>query len=449
MSFQPQTPQSPSQFSPKVVTDSLPSVNSSMSFIASLPTPAHSVNGSNLTSDASHDNSMGEESPQKRKRLLEDVGGHSREQKKLHTEDDGPSIENLHLDVGEKYLVLSKPFSAAKVPLSEDLFEMFDLTGIARDVARVLPDGTKNGLRKTYKGQIKKLDLEGHFDSVKKDENAEDGFMRLAYYPAEEWGIHHVSNKDITAGLNLRSLTNALNMARGPIPKDKWDQSVLGELAADKVTGNKQSSSAKATAPSTPAASGIIPRTKAQGLAAQEAVRPHRSGKKRNYGDNSYEGYDGYGDDTGPETGYSTGEGEAAGQKGAALKRRKKVLRTLVSVFITEPLLTSHRTRTPYLGHLDSSPMVLARLALSKQPTRSHWRLAQISTPRRSCYRSLVCHRAPSAAISTRLVTACDYIKANHIEFRVQHRLRYRIEGSKEEADDGFTVINLSLSALR
>jgi hypothetical protein len=50
-----------------------------------------------------HDVVMSDESPHKRKRPLEDMGG--RDQKKAHIEDSRFSIENLHLDVGEKFLL--------------------------------------------------------------------------------------------------------------------------------------------------------------------------------------------------------------------------------------------------------------------------------------------------------------------------------------------------------
>lgn len=46
---------------------------------------------------------MGDDSPHKRKRPLEDLG--DREQKKVHIEDSKTGIEALHLDVGDKYLL--------------------------------------------------------------------------------------------------------------------------------------------------------------------------------------------------------------------------------------------------------------------------------------------------------------------------------------------------------
>ncbi len=68
-----------------------------------LPTPAHSVNGSSLPSEMAHDNIMGEDSPHKRKRAADDTG--YRAQKKVHVEDRNFGIDDLHLDVGEKYLL--------------------------------------------------------------------------------------------------------------------------------------------------------------------------------------------------------------------------------------------------------------------------------------------------------------------------------------------------------
>jgi len=79
-------------------------MNSSMtSTTSTLPTPAHSVNGSSVPLDSTHDIVMGEDSPQKRKRSIGDDG--DREQKKAHLEQNRLGIEDLHQDVGEKYLL--------------------------------------------------------------------------------------------------------------------------------------------------------------------------------------------------------------------------------------------------------------------------------------------------------------------------------------------------------
>ena len=101
MSFHPQTPQSPCHFSPTTSSsDPNTSLSSaSMATGATLPTPAHSVNGGNSQADVL----MSDESPHKRKRPLDDVG--DRDLKKMHLEDRKLGIEDLHLDVGDKYLL--------------------------------------------------------------------------------------------------------------------------------------------------------------------------------------------------------------------------------------------------------------------------------------------------------------------------------------------------------
>lgn len=106
MSFHPQTPQSPSQPSPITSDPMLSSMASSATSVTTttLPTPAHSVNGSSNLSEMAHDAAMGGDSPHnKRKRPIEDLG--DQRPKKVQLEDRRLGIENLHLDVGEKYLL--------------------------------------------------------------------------------------------------------------------------------------------------------------------------------------------------------------------------------------------------------------------------------------------------------------------------------------------------------
>ncbi|TPX08159.1 uncharacterized protein E0L32_001734 [Thyridium curvatum] len=311
----------------------LSSMNSSMTSITTaLPTPAHSVNGSSLPAETPHDVTMGDDSPQKRKRALDDLG--DREQKKVHIEDRRLGIKDLHQDVGEKYLLCQTPLTPTFPNVSDDLYEVFNLTGIAAEVARTLPNGEKNAIRKTYKGHIKKLGVNGHFDSVRRELNDENGFMALIHWPEQEWNMRHVKGREIELGLSAEtqaSLRKAMTMAKGPIRKDVWDSSVLGDLSSEKLAAaSKQSSSARPTAPNTPAhfSGAGVPRPKGQLPLGQDG-RPRRSIKKRSYGDSSFEGYgEGFPDDDGgANSGYSTGEGEGAGQK-----RRKKVLTGLSDV---------------------------------------------------------------------------------------------------------------------
>lgn len=123
-SFHPQTPQSPSQCSPATSSETVPSLSHSMSSsTTTLPTPAHSVNGCNSQPDLV----MGEESPHKRKRPLDDAG--DRDLKKVHLEDRKLGIEDLHRDVGQKYLLCQ----TRKTP-SAALFPFLPRSGIATAV---------------------------------------------------------------------------------------------------------------------------------------------------------------------------------------------------------------------------------------------------------------------------------------------------------------------------
>lgn len=243
---------------------------------------------------------------------------------------------------------------------------MFGLTGLAAEVARVLPNGEKNAIRKTYKGHIKRLGVNGHFDSVKTDPDSPDGFLAMVMFPEEEWRIHHVKGKEIENGFShdtRAKLPRAFSMSKGIVPKSVWDSSVLGELGPGNVgRGDKQASLGKATPASTPVTSAAVampPRAKPQPSPAPGAVRPQRSVKKRSYGDSSFEGYgEGFPDDDGGiETGYSTGEGEMGAP---GLKRRKKV-HIGGSALDDQPLLTSCRTTLVARRSLQSASRVTAQ----------------------------------------------------------------------------------------
>ncbi|KAK4104713.1 Rox3-domain-containing protein [Parathielavia hyrcaniae] len=221
--------------------------------------------------------------------------------------------------------------------LSEDLFELYGLTRLAAEVARVLPNGEKNALRKTYKGHIKKLGVQGHFDEVKQDPQREEGLCFLAKLPEDVWDVHFARGKEIDNGFSSevrQKLSRAVTMGKGSVPKSVWDSSVLGDLAPGK--GEKRAESARPTAPNTPLpTAAVLPRPKVGTPLPQEAARSKRNVMKRSYGDSSFEGYgDGLPDDeTGAETGYSTGEGDMV----SAQKRRKKVLINGQKLFDEEP----------------------------------------------------------------------------------------------------------------
>ncbi|KAH8177401.1 rox3 mediator complex subunit domain-containing protein [Sarocladium implicatum] len=313
MSFHPHTPQSPSQNSPGTSSETIASLATSTSTMATtpaLPTPAHSVNGI-----SQHDVVMTEDTPQKRKRSIDDTG--DRDQKKMFLEEYKLGIDDLHRDVGQKYLLCQAPHVASRPDTASDLYRAYGLTDLAAEVAREKPNGEKNALRKTYKGHIKRLGVAGHFNH----QETPSGFFAMLQVPDHEWGVLQVKGREITDGLSpdtLSSLSKAVTMVQGSIPRSRWDTSVLGELAPN-GDPSKQSTSGKLTTPNTPTMSTISTnpgnRSLPKSILGQDPARPKRNIKKRGYGDSSFEGYNETFQD---EDGYDTGEGEG-GQK-----RRKK-----------------------------------------------------------------------------------------------------------------------------
>lgn len=231
-------------------------------------------------------------------------------------------------------MLTCSPFLAHQESLprtTQDLYDMFNLSGLAADLAREKPNGEKNALRQTYKGHIKRLGVAGHWNVERKKDNVPSEFMAMMQVPDLEWDVHQVKGREIGDGLSettLASLGRSVTMSKGPIPKGVWDTSVLGELAPSNGDASKQPSSARPTAPNTPLHIPGVNRLKIQGAAGNDPNRPKRNIKKRTYGDSSFEGYgEGFPDDA--EGGYSTGEGEGS------QKRRKKVHRVLIPYLIS------------------------------------------------------------------------------------------------------------------
>ena len=204
--------------------------------------------------------------------------------------------------------------------MAQDLFERYALEDIAASVARVDDNGVKKSVRKTYKNYMRTLS--GAFDSVKKDEGAPDTMFAMMMLPQEEWDAKTGRSAQVEKGLSEAALANlgkAVTMARGVIPKNVWNPSVLGELN-NSVAGAANAKMAYNGA-KTP-----IPQIASTGVARPikgEPPRPKRNIKKRQYGDSSFEGYgEGFVDDDLQEGGYSTGDGDDRSGGG---KRAKKV----------------------------------------------------------------------------------------------------------------------------
>lgn len=211
---------------------------------------------------------------------------------------------------------------------AQDLFELYGLNDIAESVARVHKNGEKNALRKTYKGQIKKLGISGKFDvKVNPEAESRGGLMALVFQPEDEWMMQNYSNKGIQNGMSDAAracLSKAATMAKGSIPQSRWDSSVLGDMdpAAPKKPPVPATSTAKIpTGGPVGAAARTATNSRPKQADKADVARPKRNIKKRHYEDSSFEGYgEGYVDDDLADPGYSTAEGDERGQK-----RRKKV----------------------------------------------------------------------------------------------------------------------------
>jgi hypothetical protein len=209
--------------------------------------------------------------------------------------------------------------------LSQDLFSLYSLNEIASQVARTLPNGEKNKLRKTYKGKIKDLGISGKFDVAVREDDAPDGFLAMLRQPEEEWAIQNRQGKEIENGLGAAvrsSLGAAMTMSKGTIPKSSWDSSVLGEMDLPETKAPTAPALTKLVATGA-VQKGASPAVMQPRNGKVEIARPKRNVKKRGYEESSYEGYgEGYVDDDMVDAGYSTAEGD---DRGISQKRRKKV----------------------------------------------------------------------------------------------------------------------------
>lgn len=261
--------------------------------------------------------------PGKRKRAIDDAG--DRDHKKVHADSRELTIEQLHQDVGEKYMLCQTKYDRPSFRTADDLFKEFGLTTIASKVARTDEKGEKRALRKSYKAQIKSLKLSGHFEPEKKEADDPGSLMAMIMCPEPEWIVHEVKGKEVDAGLSKSSkdaLLRSMTMNKGNIPPSIWDASVLGDLGKSSST---KSLPGRETAPGTPLHTPGAGAVRPLGASSKivDPNRPKKGIKKRSLGDSGFEGYGETfpDDDMGVETGYSTAEGD---ERAPAQKRRKK-----------------------------------------------------------------------------------------------------------------------------
>lgn len=198
---------------------------------------------------------------------------------------------------------------------SQNLFRLYGLERLAKSVARVDPlTGEKiNKLRKSYEGHIKTLQIAGKPKAVKMD----DIFSGPMSLPEDHWDAIN-SGKEPWRKLNAEK--TALEPEFGSLLDSAFGGMGPGALPPSETSkykayiGTDDTLRAKPAEPQarTPAPSSA-PTPNAHALPR----RPERSGSKRQYNEDSYQGYsEGYGDDFATD---STGEDGARG----SFKRRK------------------------------------------------------------------------------------------------------------------------------
>ncbi|KAF2632216.1 Rox3-domain-containing protein [Macroventuria anomochaeta] len=199
---------------------------------------------------------------------------------------------------------------------SQNLFRLYGLERLAKSVARVDPvTGEKiNKLRKSYEGHIKTLQIAGKPKAVKMD----DVFSGPVGLPDDHWDAINAGkepwrkmNAEQTAlEPDFSSLLDSAFGGMGPGALPPSDASKYkAYIGTDDTLRAKPAADTQARTPLPSSAptpnSHALPR------------RPERSGSKRQYNEDSYQGYsEGYGDDFATD---STGEDGARG----SFKRRK------------------------------------------------------------------------------------------------------------------------------
>lgn len=215
---------------------------------------------------------------------------------------------------------------------------MYDLGSIQKSVARRDPiTGEKiNKLRKSYESKVKNLSLEGRnkaqatpaiieglLDPAWDNETGDGRTWWQAQYEENMLLTDASSANDIFAKLD-----SALAMAPGQLPAEEHKEwhNLLGlddTPGASAAGGRTPLDLAKTSTATMSAIAKTAPAVSARSSAPSSprnvAGRPERSGKKRRYDDNSFEGYPGYDDD-----GYSTGGVDEMGRRGSNAKRQKR-----------------------------------------------------------------------------------------------------------------------------
>ncbi|KAK5168327.1 uncharacterized protein LTR77_006896 [Saxophila tyrrhenica] len=239
------------------------------------------------------------------------------------------------------YKLRTDPIPPSSVPGTANLLELYDLTTLQSTVARYDPvTGEKiNRLRKHYAGKVKQLGLDGKNKPLKKELELQ-GLLDPAWsYEGssgrtlwEEQRSEAFLEDEEDAELAMSKLELAFSgFKEGSLPKSEHEhwKTQLGldeQVAAVPAAAAKQQpvpAVAKAPAGTAAFLAKTAPaRNSAPASPSRAQIRPERSGKKRRYDENSWEGYDDDGYSTGGLDDTGSRRGSAGGGGGKRVKRK-------------------------------------------------------------------------------------------------------------------------------
>jgi hypothetical protein len=288
------------------------------------PTPASTagfMSSANLDSDG--DATMGESADEDAVRLGDHrLSNHNRQGESAYTQD-GRLRAALGICGSQLFKVNREKIETSRPHPSQNFVRLYGLEPLASSVARNDPvTGEKiNKLRKSYEGQIKKMQVAGKPKATKMD----GVFRNLLLIPQDNWNSEHAQNREpektaLTPGGNAldpdfsKLLDGAFGgMGPGPLPNAEAAK-YKAYLATDETVKPKaQEAPPQRTTPFTSSAP-----TPTNHAASRGLTRPERSGSKRAYTDAAFQGYgEGFTD----EYADSTGGEDTPG--GMANKRRK------------------------------------------------------------------------------------------------------------------------------
>lgn len=139
-------------------------------------------------------------------------------------------------------------------------------------------------------------------------------------FPDEDWESLRVRGRSIGLSPTLgESLQSAVTLAPGPCRnQETWDNKIGHEPPKSRMTGTEPKKPVAAFAPTRMNGVTSVP------VRAQADDRPKRTGRKRSYKDDSFDGYaEAYGDEDDDEVALKSGSED--GSRGLGRKRRKKV----------------------------------------------------------------------------------------------------------------------------